>query len=1201
MVDAKSLLSVAVVSRRHGLVRLLLEVGADPNRSVGGGINALHLATKLRDSESVAMLCNAGADPHLAADNGPSPLSLALGQRDFVCYSLLASHFILAHGPAERLLAQFEVLRAAIAAGSAEFVEGLLKALDRQHLPVTDRAITFCAREGTGETMKVLLAHGGSANAVERGQHEIPAIVLCSALGNHSALATLLSSDEPIDLEQPCIGLTSLMHASKEGHLECMTLLLDHGAKVDTVRESNGWTALFFACSSRRNHAAALLLDRGANVRHTDTAKQTALHITSANRVVELLLRHGADPNAMDSELRTPLFRPTLTADYMSIVHLLRFGADPRLAHWAHCQRLKDEPRRKDDPNFVADPQAIERFEMGPEDKVDPVLWIPEADREELLKDFKEEQMTGSATRSRLDLATDLLNHGMVWIPWKTSNHYLFPANVRRTIFTFLLCRKRPESLLSILPRDVVLHICSFVATPGDWRSGQLEDWDWHEQFSEKCWQFDVSSMMSSKVKSCLDLGQCTKHLTGVQFLFQPFYKCVTCRFGEEFGNHLGMCQSCRDTCHKDHDTQIGGFLPAFCDCGDSARCQLDSQWSLLSSEKDQIDISKDGDEKYRYLIAICEFHDPVVFRELQRPENLLHAVPGDIIRVEWDKLDGPEIMCEGKLHGETGMFPANRSYVLPMREFVRALEDAELDGSSDQLKFKAGDLILPLGQWDGNCPEGKAVRQLIKGRLISPSGKFSEGWFCDYSADLVMNYDILRRREKLEDETETADASVIDPKPPVFMEINWKRHIVERIANIKRLVHAQDISALIEIHQLQGIFGKIVGSRETWRLSSSMYKLDLWRSQLMRLVQDLPSQQSCLRVVIEALQEQLKRTPTHVATFRMLIWARAQLVMSLFETGGDEDFQVHLRSLMDVSGDPDTDDRSALSVALWRLATFAFLECRTGKPNCVQHVEKLEQGLSEAKKSRDSASLVILLQRLKFAAHLVEQNLGAAANALLGLASLLEKQGKLLELLAALEQLGSFMFHRVRNHSLALQSLDRFDAVWRSKPECASFPGLLSLAYQAQHLRGVLGGRVQRHALAQAGSLISRMRSLPSGREVAFQPLISGFDLVLSVKLVEESKVIVGVASRPGVSNVAGRLHFVVKRKKTYRLPCDPERTEVVEVEDGWTEREFSVQLPPILEKEDEEEEETMTCKVFFTTADDRQRLLGKGTVRLF
>jgi hypothetical protein len=230
------------------------------------------------------------------------------------------------------------------------------------------------------------------------------------------------------------------------------------------------------------------------------------------------------------------------------------------------------------------------------------------------------------------------MRRGFIWIPWRPSNHRIFPKNVRESIVTCLLCRKRRESPMYLLPRDILFMVCSFVATPSPlWResaNGVLEKWDWCKDFSESSWEYDVSSLMPKKIAHCLEMGQCTKHLTGVGYLFQPFYRCLTCKWGEEFGNNLGMCRACRDACHKGHETEVSSFLPAFCDCGDTARCKLATQWSLLANEKDSIDVAKDGDETFRYVIAICQFHDPDIFRELHRPEDMLHAVPGDIIKV---------------------------------------------------------------------------------------------------------------------------------------------------------------------------------------------------------------------------------------------------------------------------------------------------------------------------------------------------------------------------------------------------------------------------------------------------------------------------------------------------------------------------------------------------------------------------------------
>ena len=98
-------------------------------------------------------------------------------------------------------------------------------------LRITDRVVAYCARDGSGEIMRVLLAHGGSANAIERGQHNIPAVVLAAALGNLSCLQALLSTTEAVDLEQECMSLTCLMHSAKEGHAEVVELLLKKARK----------------------------------------------------------------------------------------------------------------------------------------------------------------------------------------------------------------------------------------------------------------------------------------------------------------------------------------------------------------------------------------------------------------------------------------------------------------------------------------------------------------------------------------------------------------------------------------------------------------------------------------------------------------------------------------------------------------------------------------------------------------------------------------------------------------------------------------------------------------------------------------------------------------------------------------------------------------------------------------------------------
>jgi ankyrin repeat protein len=71
-----------------GIVRLLLEHGADPNAGQDGGFTPLHSAAANDDRDSVEALLEAGADPALANDEGKTPADLAGdATRDLVAQS----------------------------------------------------------------------------------------------------------------------------------------------------------------------------------------------------------------------------------------------------------------------------------------------------------------------------------------------------------------------------------------------------------------------------------------------------------------------------------------------------------------------------------------------------------------------------------------------------------------------------------------------------------------------------------------------------------------------------------------------------------------------------------------------------------------------------------------------------------------------------------------------------------------------------------------------------------------------------------------------------------------------------------------------------------------------------------------------------------------------------------------------------------
>lgn len=96
-----------------------------------------------------------------------------------------------------------------------------------------------------------------------------------------------------------------------KNNTETITDLIKRGAKIE-VTNKYGSTPLFFACSSKHTvENAKLLLAKGAKVnikdtKYGETPLHTAVWFGETLACVKLLLEYGADPNAINSEGKTP-------------------------------------------------------------------------------------------------------------------------------------------------------------------------------------------------------------------------------------------------------------------------------------------------------------------------------------------------------------------------------------------------------------------------------------------------------------------------------------------------------------------------------------------------------------------------------------------------------------------------------------------------------------------------------------------------------------------------------------------------------------------------------------------------------------------------------------------------------------------------------------------------------------------------------
>merc|ERR1740130_239658 len=106
-------------------------------------------------------------------------------------------------------------------------------------------------------------------------------------------------------------GKTPLFYAIEYGHEKLVQLFLDRGADC-MIENNNGWTAVHTAVNTDKVEITELLLghpkvvpQKARLMEYDDKSKRTALHIAAfksrGGEMVALLLKHGADPNAVDA------------------------------------------------------------------------------------------------------------------------------------------------------------------------------------------------------------------------------------------------------------------------------------------------------------------------------------------------------------------------------------------------------------------------------------------------------------------------------------------------------------------------------------------------------------------------------------------------------------------------------------------------------------------------------------------------------------------------------------------------------------------------------------------------------------------------------------------------------------------------------------------------------------------------------------
>jgi ankyrin repeat protein len=410
----------------------LCAAGADPLLPFPEGATLLHFAASQGYKPICEDLLRRGADPASTAAALP-PVAMAVKHPEV--FALLLEAALRA---AKTEQARSDVLTMCLIVACREAnVRALRLLLDSGADPnaksdgvrlaaakVTAlQMLTTAKKQDDAYTAACMLLDSG-ADPREKADSEHSPLVSAIDSGAEGVVRALLERGVSVsEGDEVQDEVSALTRAAARDSPQVCRLLLQHKAALDTSGRFGN--ALYQAILSGPS-CIDLLIEAGANVnaRTRDPLGLCLLHCSVEMcdaQVLASLLARGADPNMVDNQGRTALDYAARNMHYECAVILLECGADPAKANPTAATTL------------------------------DVMRWLGE--REAQMYGIETLADPHSALRGCFGVFTKTFERGFLWPNWTPRVHKLFPLNVRRAIFTVLLCYKRTECLLSQLPK----------------------------------------------------------------------------------------------------------------------------------------------------------------------------------------------------------------------------------------------------------------------------------------------------------------------------------------------------------------------------------------------------------------------------------------------------------------------------------------------------------------------------------------------------------------------------------------------------------------------------------------------------------------------------------------------------------------------------------------------------------------------------
>ncbi len=396
-------LHLAARSGHGSIVHLLLEAGSDPGAATtNSGVTPLHLAAAASGgADAVAALLAHGADPNaLEWSAGQSPLMFAAGSNRAEAVR------VLLEGGADQAISTevVDVLRRL--AMDREATRRFQEMLDEPGAATDGFAPAADAATASGKPSpaQVRAAVGVQREFLRSGHdvEEVDPYSLARVRPDYPGGPDIARPPWRETLVRMTGGMTALLHAVREGHIDAAVALLDGGADVNQPSGGDRTSPLLMATLNGQFDLALILLEAGADpdlaastdgatplfaVLQTQWAPRSIYPQPRAQdqqpagyrEVLEALLEADADPNVrltthlwyweygvmkmgLDLTGATPFWRAAFAQDLEAMKLLVAHGADPNIpTRWPAIgmrERRQQDGRLQEDSGLPQIPEG---------------------------------------------------------------------------------------------------------------------------------------------------------------------------------------------------------------------------------------------------------------------------------------------------------------------------------------------------------------------------------------------------------------------------------------------------------------------------------------------------------------------------------------------------------------------------------------------------------------------------------------------------------------------------------------------------------------------------------------------------------------------------------------------------------------------------------------------------------------------------